>query len=123
MVPTVEATRRMERNCRSRHMTLWRSLKAPGAIQSFGFRSETGAGCQNPAATQRPTQTRIHAKNQNSAAEAASTSTRTQAWEYETKSVRRMYAADAPMGAWERKRVRFPRSGFQRDFPSASCCC
>src|SRR5262249_39039885 len=51
---------------------------------------------------------------------AASTSTRTQGWKYETKSVRRMYAADAPMGAWERKRVRYPGSGFQRDFPSAS---
>src|SRR5262249_33827688 len=92
-------------------------------VPEAGRHIETGAGCQNPAATQRPTQTRIHAKNQNSAAEAASTSTRTQAWEYETKSVRRMYAADAPMGAWERKRVRYPRSGFQRDFPSASCFC
>jgi hypothetical protein len=57
---SVEATRRMERNCRSRHVTLWRSLKAPqppesprerygpgdalaGAIQYFSPRSATRA--------------------------------------------------------------------------------
>jgi len=68
----------MEQNCRSRHMTLWRSLKAPSPLRAQGSamapvtlspgpsslsaRSETWAGCQNPAATQRPTQTRIHAQ-------------------------------------------------------------
>jgi hypothetical protein len=34
--PPMEATRRMERNCLSRHITLWRSLKAPSPLESRG---------------------------------------------------------------------------------------
>jgi hypothetical protein len=54
MVRTVEATRRMEGNRRSRHMTLWRSLKARQPPESPRERYGPGDALPGPSSLSAP---------------------------------------------------------------------